>query len=378
MKYALGALLLVLAMPAAAQPGAAQNAPVDYAAPSAWLCLPGREDACSRRLETVELEPTGYGAVTTSAPAADAPIDCFYVYPTVSRDPGMNSDMSPGNEEQSAAVIQFARFSSICRPFAPLYRQATMASIGAAVRGEVNPASLFDLAYGDVVNAWRYYLAHYNNGRPFVLIGHSQGSIHLQRLISEQIEGKEIGRRLVSAVLLGWSVDVPQGGALVGGTFRSIPLCSHPGETGCVISYMSFRQGSPPGAGALMGRSTRPGMTTGCTNPAALGSQDSAVLDSYWSAVSGGQHFAWSSSGPPPAPFLHTRGLVTARCMHDGQAGYLAVTVNADPADARTDQIPGDIPLPGWGLHVIDMNLAQGDLLRAVRQQRDAYLSAAR
>ena len=69
--------------------------------------------------------------------------------------------------------------------------------------------------------------------------------------------------------------------------------------------------------------------------------------------------------------------MVSAACVHDGQAGYLAVTVNADPADARTDTIPGDIYMlgkinPGWGLHRIDVNVAQGDLIRLVEAQTSA------
>ena len=83
--------------------------PVDYASAANWVCLPGRDDACSRPLPTADLEPNGYGPVTQSSPAADPPIDCFYVYPTVSRDPGLNSDLSP-SEEPATAMVQFARF----------------------------------------------------------------------------------------------------------------------------------------------------------------------------------------------------------------------------------------------------------------------------
>ena len=104
-----------------------------------------------------------------------------------------------------------------------------------------------------------------------MLIGHSQGTIHLIRLIAEEIEGRPEASRMISALLLGYNVEVPEGG-VVGGSFRSTPLCTRAGQTGCVITYVSFRADAPPPAGALFGRATRPGMTVGCTNPAGLGS----------------------------------------------------------------------------------------------------------
>jgi hypothetical protein len=376
----------LIAAPALAQPAPAPTpaAAPDYANPASWLCLPGRTDVCSYPLPTMALNPGGYGAQSETAPAADPPIDCFYVYPTVSRDPGFNSDMNAGAEEQTATVVQFTRFAGICRTFAPIYRQGTVSSI-AAVLGGQDPAPIFNTAYADVLAAWRHYLAHYNNGRPFVLIGHSQGTIHLIRLLATEIEGRPVAERMLSALLIGYNVEVPEG-QLTGGTFRTTPLCTRAGQTGCVVTYVSFRADAPPPAGALFGRAAAPGRTIACTNPAALGRDASAPLDSYWFAGTTQMlqaAIAWSSQGPPPAPFLHTEGLVSAACVHNGQLGYLAVTVNADPADARTDQIPGDVSIagmrqPGWGLHLADVNIAQGDLIRLIEAQRDAYLTAAR
>jgi hypothetical protein len=385
-RTALAALLAAAAAPLAAQtaappaaaPATTPAAP-DYRQDSAWLCLPGRADACGRPLPTADLTPTGYGPVAPVAPAADPGIDCFYVYPTVSRDPGMNSDLNAGIEENAAAAVQFARFASICRPFAPIYRQGTLASIAAVVAGQ-NALPIFAMAYGDVVAAWRDYLQHRNNGRPYVLIGHSQGTIHLTQLLAREIEGRPEAARMVSALLLGYNVEVPRGRD-VGGSFQRTPLCTRPGQTGCVVTYVSFREGSPPPEGALFGRAAAPGNTVACTNPAALAG-GAAPLHSYWfagpSAAASPAAITWSSAGPPPAPFLRTRGLVSARCVNDGGTGYLAVSVNADPADARTDRIPGDVMLggqlaPGWGIHLVDMNIAQGDLIRLVQSQSEAF-----
>lgn len=376
------AALFGLAAPASAQQAApALAAPPDYANPADWLCLPGRDDACSKPLPTTELGPNGYGATVQVTPAASPPIDCFYVYPTVSRDPGDNSDLVPGPEERGVAWVQFARFGTVCRTFAPLYRQATLTALHKRM-ADAAIARNFEPAYADVRAAWLYYLDHYNHGRPFVLIGHSQGSVMVERLIASEIENSPAASRMLSAVIAGFNVEVPEG-KLVGGTFKKTPLCSRVGETGCVITWVSFRADSPPPERAPFGRAAMPGMTVGCTNLARLGADVPAPLDSYWyagpSVTSTQAQIAWSSEGPPPTPFLHTRGLASGACVHRGNVGYFAISVNADPKDKRTDEIPGDVValgarLPGWGMHLADMNLPMGDVIRLIEAQRDSFL----
>jgi hypothetical protein len=362
------------------RPGA--DAP-DYRSDEAWLCLPGRADSCSRKLPTTDLRPAGYGTPGETGPNPQAKVDCFYVYPTISRDPGMNSDMNPGVEEQGVAWVQMGRLASVCRPFAPMYRQITATALGKLLSGGVDPAPNFAIAYADVLAAWRDFLAHRNQGRPFVLVGHSQGSIHLQRLIQDEIDGKPLARKMVSAVLLGWPVEVPVG-KTVGGTFKHLPLCTRGGETGCVLTWMTFRAESPPPDPSFLGRAKTPGTTAGCTNPAALGSDRPAKLESYWFTLprGGGAPIAWSSEGAPPTLFLRSEGLVTGQCAHSGTAGYLAVSVNAVPGAKWTSAIPGDVYMlgqvnKGWGMHVADMNVAQGDLVRVLAAQAQAAVSAA-
>jgi hypothetical protein len=365
-------MTMVLAAPVAAQPQPAP-VPVNYALERNWLCLPGRSDFCSTPLPTTALNPNGYGSVGRSSVAKDPPLDCFYVYPTVSRDSGMNSDLLVDGAEGGAAQVQFARFAGVCKTYAPIYRQMTLGAVAAAAAGAdvTGPAVL---AYGDVAAAWRTYLAKYNRGRPFVLIGHSQGSAMLQQLIRREIEGKPIAARMKLAIIPGFNLLVPQG-RLVGGTLARTPVCSRPGETGCILTWVSFRENNPPPPGAMFGYAPQPGMTVACTNPARPGSRNWEPLDSYWNArwslpVPGGP-IVWSTEGPPPTPFLRTEGLVSGRCINDGQRGYLSVRVNADPNDKRTDRIYGEVGLlggfiPGWGMHLADMAEAQGDLIRQV------------
>jgi hypothetical protein len=360
---------------AAPLPVAAQPAAPDYSKPANWLCLPGRADLCSTPLQTVALNPNGYGSVGRSVVAKDPPVDCFYVYPTVSNDPGLNSDMVPDGAERSAVQSQFARFAGVCRTFAPVYRQMTVGSVAtASLGGDVTAAG--QLAYRDVAAAWRTYLARYNSGRPFVLIGHSQGSLMLQELIKREVEGKPVAARMLRAYLPGFNLLVPQG-RRVGGTFRSVPTCAAPGETGCVMSWVSFRERNVPPPGALFGYAPQPGMTVACTNPARPGSTGWERLDSYFNTrqrqpVPGGP-IVWSSEGPPPVPFVRTEGLVSARCANEGRLGYLSVRTNADPRDKRTDRIGGEVGLfgfflPGWGMHLADPFIAQGDMIRQVEE----------
>jgi hypothetical protein len=377
----LGAAIgLSLAAPSAAQPSAAP----DYSRDTSWLCLPGRADVCSTPLSTTELPASGYGPIKLSAVAKDPPLDCFYVYPTVSSDQGLNSDMVAGGEERLMTQTQFARFASVCRTYAPIYRQMTLGSVAAYSAGlDITQAGV--IAYNDVAAAWHNYLATRNHGRPFVLIGHSQGSLMLQQLIAREIEtNPAVAARMRLAIIPGFNVLVPQG-RLLGGTFKRTPLCSRPGETGCVMAWSSFREKNVPPERAMFGIADSPGMTVGCVNPALPGSRDWVKLDSYWFTrsslpVAGGP-IQWSSEGSPSTPYVHTPGLVSARCINQGERGYLWVRTNHSPGDKRTDRVGGEVGLfgmflPAWGMHLADMAVAQGDLIRIVGALDSAEASA--
>jgi hypothetical protein len=198
----------------------------------------------------------------------------------------------------------------------------------------------------------------------------------LQELIRNEIEGKPVARQMRLAILPGYNLLVPQG-KRVGGALKSTPVCASPGETGCVMSWVSFRENNVPPAGAIFGIAPQPGMTVACTNPARPGSTGWEKLDSYWNGrwplpVPGGP-IAWSSEGAPPTRFLRTEGLVSAKCETDGQRGYLSIRTHADPKDKRTDRVYGEVGflgmfIPGWGMHLADIAAAQGDLVRRVEE----------
>jgi hypothetical protein len=363
----------IIAALAPAQPATPQTppAPVNYDVGKNWLCLPGRRDVCSTPLATTALNANGYGSVGESTVAKDPPLDCFYVYPTVSRDEGLNSDLDV-SEETGVTQSQFARFAAVCRPFVPIYRQMTLGAVAATMAGaDVRKAG--ELAYTDVVGAWRTYLARYNHGRPFILVGHSQGSLMLQELIKREIEGKPVAKQLVRAIIPGFDVFVPQGKP-VGGTFKSTPLCASDGQTGCVMTWTSYREGVQPPEDAMFGWAP-PGMTVGCTNPANPGSAKWERLDGYWNTRSSypvlGGPIAWSSEGASPTAYVRTEGLVEARCVNEGRRGYLALRTLKSPGSKRTNRIPGEVGvggffLPGWGMHLADLSAGLGDLVREV------------
>jgi hypothetical protein len=375
---------LILALAAAS--AAAQTAKNDYSDGHAWLCRPGRTDACVVDLTTTVVRADGSLQREEWKANPNAPIDCFYVYPTVSLDKGGNSDMDPGPEENGVVRVQLARFASQCRLYAPMYRQATLTALRAATSGAPIPVDRA-LGYTDVLDAWNYYLQHDNDGRGVVLIGHSQGSGVLTQLIRNEIDGKPVQSKIVSALLLGTSLPVPKGKD-VGGAFQHIPMCRAASQTGCVIAYASFRSTIPPPENSRFGRVQGEGLQAACANPAALGG-GSGDLHAYLSA--GGRSIVGSAAEPRPwvtgktidTPWVSVPGLLTAQCVANDRGSYLEVTVHSDPADPRTDDIVGDVMTNGqanasWGLHLIDVNLAMGNLVDIVGAQAKAFVASTR
>ena len=367
-------------------PAATASAPAknDYSKSESWLCRPDRQDACAVDLTTTIVAANGKLTRETWAANPKAPIDCFYVYPTVSNDATPNSDMVAGPEELNVVRAQFARFGSQCRVYAPLYRQVTLTALRAFISGKPMTADRA-LAYNDVLDAWNYYLERDNQGRGVVLIGHSQGSLVLTQLIKNEIDGKQLESRIISALLLGTNLPVPKGKD-VGGAFQHMPLCHSAKQTGCVITYASFRSNAPPPANSRFGKVAGENMVSGCTNPAALAG-GSGELHAYLGVRGSGvvaaelvQKFWVTPSQPIDTPFVSVPGLLTAECVSNEKGSYLAITVHGDPSDPRTDDITGDVVANGivladWGLHLIDVNLAIGNLVDIVGQQSKAYLA---
>jgi hypothetical protein len=266
-----------------------------------------------------------------------------------------------------------------------MYRQVTLTALASTLMGKPMNVDRV-LAYNDVRDAWNEYLAHDNHGRGVVLIGHSQGSKVLTALVQNEIDGKPVQKQIVSIILGGTALQVPVGKD-VGGDFKFIPLCRAASQTGCVITFASFRANIPPPPGARFGQSAGDGLMAACVNPAALAG-GKAELESYVPTgvpgLSRQKPVEWVKGGPPiKTPFVKTPGLVTGECVSNEHGSYLAITINADPNDPRTDDIDGDIVMgekvvAGWGLHLIDMNLTMGNLVDVVGSESQAWLAANR
>ena len=354
-----------------------------YADDAHWLCRPGlADDVCARDLDATAVLADGSTEVQTHEVAEDPPIDCFYVYPTVSADEGPNSDFEAAEGSEIFTVYnQAARLTGACRVFAPIYRQVTLSMIGGTEPPEgVDPPQI---AYDDVVDAFRHYVANESDGRPFVLVGHSQGAGHLNRLIADEVDGEPLLRdRLVSALLLGSTVAVPEG-EVVGGDFQNVPACEAADQVGCVVSYASFRSTVPPPDNSFFGRPRDGDGRASCVNPARP-EGGPAMLQPYFvvqlpeggaliGGLRGAQPFADEArTAEITTPFVTFPDLVEAECVDDGEFSYLSLTVHADPADPRVDDIGGDLT-PEWGMHLIDANVAMGDLLDLVQAQSAAY-----
>jgi hypothetical protein len=368
-------MMLTIMLAAAAAAG-----PVDYARDDTWLCRPSRNDICASDLSMTRIDPDGSSHAVRAPQARPSDIDCFYIYPTASLDPGNNSDLIPGDGEKGLTTAQFAPFRSVCRTFAPLYRQVTLTGLRKAMASKnLSDAGDFDLAYGDVLAAWRSYLKRDNKGRPFVLVGHSQGSSMLKRLIAEEIDGKPIERRMVSAILPGTAILVPPGGD-TGGSFKSVPLCRDAAQTGCVVTWASYRADTVLPDNALFGRSAD-GMEAGCTNPARLAG-GAAPLDPIlgfpWWKGGYALYAAPRTGWPVSTRFVRMPGLLAGECVKAGPFNYLAVRVAAGRGGGIADAVAGagsvgDAAFPDWGFHVIDMAVVEGDLIRLVARQHAAW-----
>jgi hypothetical protein len=354
-----------------------------YADEASWLCRPGRDDdVCARDLDTTVVNADGSTEVERHEPAEDPAVDCFYVYPTVSRDESANSDMEPGEPDEIFVTYnQAARLTATCRVFAPIYRQLTLGMIGTPREPAPGGADPRRVAYEDVLDAFRHYVANDSEGRGFVLVGHSQGAGHLRTLIAEEIDGEPALRdRLVGAYIIGSGVAVPEG-EVVGGDFAEVPLCERTGQVGCVVTYASFRVTSPPPEASRFGR-VEPGEgVAGCVNPASPEGgrgelQPYEQVDPPEGSLTPGERtagFADPADAPEiTTPFFTTPGLVEAECVAERGFNYLALTVDGDPSDPRVDDITGDLT-PEWGMHLIDVNVAMGNIVDLVAAQSEAY-----
>jgi len=383
LRALIGALVLAAGLVA----GGAAVAPADASAEVVWLCRPGEQpNPCRETQRTTIYDADGSSRVEDEPLPANPPVDCFFVYPTVSGQPATNANKDKDEELIAIARYQAARFSERCRVYAPVYRQLTIASIFTGTEAQRQQGG--KLAYGDVREAWREYLARDNRGRGVVLVGHSQGTRMLRQLVREEIDpNPAVRRRLLSGILLGGNVLVRKG-LRAGGDFQNVPACSRSGETGCVIAFSTYFD--PPPSNSRFGRSpatdtTSAGFPAGpdyevlCNNPASLAANARQPLTTYARSEpfpgSIGAALIQTYGGPPPSaptPWLRPAERYTGQCVRaDG-----AHTLRLEPIGSARRLNPA--PDPTWGTHLVDVNIALGELVDEVGAQTRSYLASAR
>ena len=353
---------------ASSSPSAALSLPVSH--PTVWLCRPAMSaNPCEGNLDATVHHPDGSTSLGKFVPAVDPKVDCFYIYPTLSTARSINAPLAPEPTAVLVARSQVARFASVCRLFVPVYRQVTLYGLmQAGLSGK--PSAI---ANGDVDAAWHDYLDHDNGGRGVILIGHSQGAGQVLRLLRDEVEKNPAERsRLVAAYAIGGNVLVPKGKD-VGGDLQDIPACRSRTQHGCIVGFSSFDQ-QPP-ANTLFGRppdafasaipaSRRGGMQVLCVNPAAPDG-GTAKLNVYI----GNNRLATSPPGPGYDAWPDQ---ISGTCTSVGDTTWLQID---HPTTGRVIPPIHDDLGANWGLHRLDMNVPQGDLISLAAAEAAAWHS---
>ena len=367
-------LSLAMAMGALSMPAAsaAPRGSQPVSSKTVWLCRPGlAHNPCTGDLNTLVVPAVGRSIVRPIAVAKNPPVDCFYAYPTVSQQPGLNANLAIEANEINVAYSQAGPFSQVCRVFAPMYRQVTVHGLFGLTGPQVQ--SSLDTSYRSLLSGFKAFLAQEPKGRHFVVLGHSQGAAMLIRLVRSEIDPNPTLRsRLLSALIIGGNLTVKKG-ARSGGAFRHIPLCSSGHQLSCAIAYSSFSQSQPPtpssyfgipgqGVSLMWGQTSRSSaLEVACTSPAAF-SKGFARLNPRW-----------PDHTDPGVGYLTYPTLYRGQCAWDHGAHYLEVA--AEPSTSYPSVVhPNDRPLvqslgAQWGLHMDDVNIAQGDLVAFVARQ---------
>jgi hypothetical protein len=320
----------------------------DYDDPDAWSALPELDDAADVVVDGV-----------SAADPARTTVDTFYVHPTTYLGRRWNGPVDDAainaDTDELATLIQASAFNACCAVHAPRYRQANGTAF---THPSPDGRRAIDLAYHDVANAFRRYLAH-SGDRPFVLASHSQGSAHARRLLREEISGRAPRDRLVAAYLIG----MPVSEGAIGHELPDIPVCGSATQTGCLVSWNARGPdyeprlepletgGDPAFAGSGSARRV-------CVNPLSWRTDEAAAG-------------AGENAG---AVFLHADpgdvkpGFASARCRN----GTLVVAEIGDvPRDFMSRLL--DLALGGDNYHPIEYQLFYVNLRRNASERAAAH-----
>lgn len=315
-----------------------------YRAATMWIARPDIADDPAR------WTPPGF------SPAARPDAALFFVHPTSYLDRARwNAPLDDQVANDRAALFlrgQASAFNDSAAIWAPRYRQATFGAFLTS-REEANKA--LDVAYGDVAAAFDAFLRDVGPDRPIILAGHSQGALHLTRLLHDRVAGKPLARRIVAAYVVGWPVsrtaDLPALG---------LDECMHADQTGCVLSWQSFAEPADPslildtfdGSTGLTG-APRAGTALICTNPITGTPDATAPASANLGALYPSADLKTATVGI---------GKIPARCSGRG-----FLLIGAPPAEF------GQYVLPGNNYHVFDYSLFWANVRADVARRLAAF-----
>jgi hypothetical protein len=317
----------------------------DYNDPNAWLARPGLAKDPSR------WAPPNFAA--TAQPVASV----FYVPPTTYlRRDRWNAPLSDAESDARLRLFvstQASGFNGVGAIWAPRYRQA---AIGAFLTTAADAQRALDFAYRDVASAFETFLASIPKDQPIILAGHSQGSLHLTRLLAERVAGRPVADRIVAAYLVGWPISIEADLPALG-----LRACTGPRQANCILSWQSFAEPADPRlirnvydqSTGLTGKPRR-GTPMLCVNPL-TGAPDTAALAS-----------ANLGALVPDATLSNADvavGRVPARCDPTG-----LLLIGAPPPGY------GSYVLPGGNYHVFDYALFWANIRADAEGRTRAFL----
>lgn len=206
---------------------------IDYSNLDNWAAHPAKEDMADLQPEKTEL-----------ADQSNLPVDVFFIHPTTYwNDKDYDQwnapiDLQKLNDKTDKTSIKYQAsiFNKVGKVYAPRYRQAHLEAY--LTKDSISSKLAFQKAYKDVEAAFEYYIENENNGRPFIIASHSQGTTHAGKLMKKFLDNKPLQAQFVAAYVVGMPAP-PK-------FFETIPPCETPEQTNCFCSWRTFEKGHYP------------------------------------------------------------------------------------------------------------------------------------
>lgn len=327
-----------------------------YQDPAMWFSRPGiGVDDPARWQPALRQEDGTKPAVPVEKPSDFA---VFFVHPTSYLDrSNWNAPLEHAESQRIARLYvrgMASPFNQASEIWAPRYRQATF---GAFLTNEPEGQQAIDAAYRDVQQAFAYFLSSIEPDTPIVLAGHSQGALHLLRLLRDEVAASEVAPRVAAVYAIGWPISVEHDLPTLG-----LPACATAAQAGCIMSWSSFAEPADPrrlltsyGESRAANGELRGDTPILCTNPLTGTVGGAAEAEVNLGTLIPDAEYTTGELVP---------GAVPARC---NRRGLLLI---GDPPEV------GDAVLPGNNYHVYDIPLFWRNLQRDVAKRVEAWRAA--